>query len=82
MKPIIKKYASKDLNIAYNDGYETAIRESKTVGFALKKELSVKEDRKQIAGIIKMNLQLMNMNEMMIQEVADAILFYLMEKKK
>ena len=82
MKPIIKKYASKDLNIAYNDGYETGIKESQTVGFAIKKELSAKEDRKQIAGIIKINLPLMNMNPMMIQEVSDAILFYLMEKKK
>jgi len=44
-------------------------------------ELSVKEDRKQIAGIIKMNFPLMNKNPMMIQEVADAILFYMLGKE-
>ena len=107
MKPIIKKYASKDLNIAYNDGYtegknymrkvnhsdtlnltnqfnagyKKGIKESQTVGFAIKKELSVKEDRKQIAGIIKMNLPLMNKNPMFCQDVADAIIFCHLEKE-
>lgn len=27
MKPIIKKYQDKNLNVAYNDGYETALKE-------------------------------------------------------
>ena len=31
MKPIKKKYASKDLNIAYNDGYDEAIEEVKKI---------------------------------------------------
>ena len=29
MKPIKKKYHSKDLNIAYNDGYAQAVRDIK-----------------------------------------------------
>ena len=43
--------------------------------------IDTRKDRKQIAGIIRINLPLMNKNKLMIQEVADAILVYLMEKK-
>jgi hypothetical protein len=49
---------------------------------ALGEEMTkVREQRTEIAKIIRFNLPLMNRNPMMIQEVADAILFYLMEKK-
>ena len=40
-------------------------------------EINVKKDRKEIARIIELNLPLMNKNKMMIQEVADAILCYM-----
>ena len=43
----------------------------------MKTEINVKKDRKEIARIIELNLPLMNKNKMMIQEVADAILCYM-----
>jgi len=42
------------------------------------KEINIKKDRKQIEKIIRLNLPLMNKNKIMIQEVADAILCYIM----
>jgi len=46
------------------------------------RKINVKKDRKEIARIIKVNLPLMNQNEMMIDNVADAIILYLIENKK
>ena len=42
----------------------------------------IKVQRKEIADIIKVNLPLMNKNKKMIQEVADAVLFYLLKNKQ
>ena len=44
-------------------------------------KLNVKEDRKEIEKIIRINLPLMNKNEKMCQEIADAILVYFVEKE-
>ena len=40
-------------------------------------KINIKKDRKEIAEIIRKNLPLMNINKNMCQEVADAILCYL-----
>jgi len=42
------------------------------------RKINIKKDRKEIARIIKINLPLMNKNEMMCQEIADCILAYLL----
>ena len=44
-------------------------------------KLNIKKDRIEIARIIDVNLELMNKNHMMCQEVADAIMLYLIEKE-
>lgn len=43
-------------------------------------KIDVKEDRKEIERIIRINLPLMNLNESMCQEIADAIIVYFIEK--
>lgn len=43
-----------------------------------KYDIEIKKDRKEIARIIKVNLPLMNKNKGMCQEVADAILCYML----
>lgn len=48
----------------------------KTTKIACK--INIKKDRKEIERIIRVNLPLMNKNEMMCQEVSDAILAYLL----
>ena len=45
----------------------------------VKMEINVKEDRKEIEKIIRINLPLMNKNNKMCQEIADAILVYLLK---
>ena len=45
-------------------------------------KIDVKEDRKEIEKIIRINLPLMNKNEGMCQEVADAIILHFIEKEK
>jgi len=45
-------------------------------------KLNVREDRKEIEKIIRINLPLMNKNEGMCQEVADAIILHFIEKEK
>jgi len=42
------------------------------------RKINVRKDRKEIARIIRVNLPLMNKNKQMCQEVADAILCYMM----
>ena len=44
------------------------------------RKLNIKKDRKEIARIIEVNLPLLNKNKFMCQEVADAILMYMIEK--
>jgi len=51
-------------------------------GDRFKMKIDVKEDRKEIERIIRINLPLMNKNEGMCQEVADAILLHFIEKEK
>lgn len=45
---------------------------------AQKIKINIKEDRKEIAKIIEVNLPLMNKNKRMCLEIADAILCHLM----
>jgi len=45
-------------------------------------KIDVKEDRKEIERIIRINLPLMNKNERMCQEVADAIILHFIEKEE
>lgn len=40
-------------------------------------KINLKKDRKEIARIIRINLPLMNKNKVMIQEIADCIIAYL-----
>ena len=40
-------------------------------------KINIKEDRKEIERIIRINLPLMNKNELMCQEIADCIIAYL-----
>ena len=44
-------------------------------------KIDVKEDRKEIERIIRINLPLMNLNEGMCQNIADAIIVYFIEKE-
>lgn len=44
--------------------------------------LNVRKDRKEIERIIRINLPLMNKNESMCQNIADAILLYFIEKQE
>jgi len=44
-------------------------------------KINVREDRKEIARIIEINLPLMNMNKMMCQEIADCIIVYFLDKE-
>ena len=45
-------------------------------------KINVRKDRKEIERIIRINLPLMNLNNKMCQDIADAILVYLVDKKE
>jgi len=45
-------------------------------------KINVIEDRKEIERIIRINLPLMNKNKRICQDIADAILVYLVDKKE
>ena len=47
-----------------------------------KVEINIKKSRLEIARIIEINLPLMNKNKMMCQDIADAILYSLIERSE
>jgi len=61
----------------YDTGFDDFIEKKKE-----NIRMDVIEDRKEIERIIRINLPLMNKNKRICQDIADAILVYLIDKKE